>query len=135
MKISKHIHSCLLVEEGGKVILVDPGNYSAEEHALNIQSLTQLDEIAITHEHPDHMDIPTLKELVEKFPDVKIYSTPSVQGILTNEHIEVQTTNNENIQLTPAPHEKIWAGAPVANVMVTLFGRLSSPGDSFTLDG
>ena len=135
MRISKHIHSCLLVEEGEKVILVDPGNYSAQEHALNIQSLTKLDEIAITHEHPDHMDIPTLKEFVTKFPDVKVFSTPSVRDLLANEKIEVLTTNNENVQLNPAPHEKIWVGSPVANVMVTLFDRLTSPGDSFTFNG
>ena len=130
MKISKHIHSCLLVEDAGKVILVDPGNYTAAEHALDIHSLTQLDEIAITHEHQDHLDIPTIKELIIKFPRVKIYSNVAVKDILSNEKIEVLTTNNENVQMTPVPHEKIWLGTPVENIMITIFGRLTTPGDS-----
>lgn len=130
MKISKHLHSCLLVEEAGKVILVDPGNYTAMEGALNINLLNQLDDIVITHEHTDHMDIPTIKQLVAKFPNVRIFSNNAVKDILGNEKIEVQTASNEHVQMSPVPHEKIWFGSPVPNLMVTLFGRLTTPGDS-----
>lgn len=119
-----------MVEEAGKVILIDPGNYSAEEHALNINTLTQLDVIAITHEHPDHMDLPTIKQLVAKFPNVKIFSNGVVKDILGNEKIEVFTNGNENVQMTPVPHEKIWFGNPVPNLQMTFFGRLTTPGDS-----
>lgn len=130
MKISKHVHSCLLVENGDTTILVDPGNYSATEHAIHIETLQRLDSIVITHEHPDHMDIPTIKQLVAKFPAVTIFSNASVKDILENEKIAVQTTGNDFIQLTPVPHEKIWFGSQVPNVMATLFGRFTTPGDS-----
>lgn len=132
MKISKHIHSCLLLQEAGKVILIDPGNYTALEHALDINTINQLDDIVITHEHPDHMDIPTIKQLITKFPDVRIFSNLSVKDILGDEKIEVLTSGNEYIQMTPAPHEKIWFGSPVPNVMATLFQRLTTPGDSLS---
>lgn len=130
MKISKHVHSCLLIEDEGKVVLVDPGNYTAEENALNLNAIPQLDMIAITHEHVDHMDIPLIKRIVERFPDVKIFSTPSAKDVLGNEKIEVLTNSNEYIQITPVPHEKIWFGNPVPNVMMTIFNRLTTPGDS-----
>lgn len=130
MKISKHVHSCLLVQEAGKVILIDPGNYTAQEHALNIDTINQLDAIVITHEHPDHMDIPTIKTLIAKFPDVKIFSNLSVKDILGDEKIEVLTSGNEYVQMSPVPHEKIWFGSPVPNIMATLFGRFTTPGDS-----
>jgi len=68
MKISKHIHSCLLVEDEGKTILIDPGKYSYDEKALNVVSLEKLDMIAITHQHSDHMYIPLIKEIVAMFP-------------------------------------------------------------------
>src|SRR5581483_3753063 len=106
MRISKHVHSCLLVEEAGKVILIDPGNYTAMEGALNSNTLNQLDDIIITHEHIDHMDIPTIKQLIEKFPTVRIFSNNAVKDILGNEKIEVQTASNDYIQMSLVPHEK-----------------------------
>ena len=85
MKISKHIHSCLLIKEQGKTILLDPGNYSYESKALDINSLKQLDFIGITHEHADHMYIPWIKEIVVKFPNVKIITNDSCVKLLAKE--------------------------------------------------
>ena len=68
MKISKHLHSCLLAEEAGKIILIDPGNYTFEEKALDIGKLEKLDFLLITHEHQDHIYLPFLKIIFEKFP-------------------------------------------------------------------
>ena len=130
VKISKHVHSCLLIEDGGKVVLVDPGNYSREEKGLSINAIPQLDALVITHEHQDHFDMPTVQLLVAKFPNLPIFTTPSVKDMLANEHIEAQTTGNEFIQLIPVPHEKIWMGEPVPNVMATIFNRFTTPGDS-----
>jgi L-ascorbate metabolism protein UlaG (beta-lactamase superfamily) len=132
MKISKHLHSCLLVEAQEKTILLDPGNYTYDNHALNIQSLEKLDYIAITHAHPDHIYIPFLKELIAKFPDVQIFSNTSVQDILGKENIQVNTQGNDSIQIEEVPHEKIWMGNPGQNVMITLFNKLSHPGDSLS---
>ena len=49
MKITKFGHSCLLVEEGGARILLDPGKYSILQN--NVENV---DAIVITHEHQDH---------------------------------------------------------------------------------
>ncbi len=135
MKISKHIHSCLLVQEQGKVVLVDPGNYSYEEKALDIHRLNQLDAIVITHEHPDHMYIPWIKEILTKFPHTPIVTTESAVKLLQEEGISATSEENEFIQLEPVPHERIWVGNPVQNVKATLFGTLTTPGDSHTFHG
>ncbi|HXS14668.1 MAG TPA: MBL fold metallo-hydrolase [Candidatus Saccharimonadales bacterium] len=133
MKITKYLHSCLLIEEEGKVILVDPGNYSYDGKVLDINRLNQLDAIVITHEHADHMDIRWLKEILQKFPNAPIFTTQSAKNILGQEGItNVKTEGNEFISLQPVPHEKIWFGTPAQNVLATLFGKFATPGDSHT---
>lgn len=132
MKISKYIHSCLLVRDQSKVILIDPGIYSYNEKALGINSLSRLDAITITHEHPDHMHIPFIKALIKKFPNVQILTNDSIVKILEKEGISATTKDNEFIKLKEVPHEKIFFGPSPENVMVTVFGKLSHPGDSLT---
>ena len=135
MKISKHIHSCLLVEDQGKTILVDPGNYSYEAKALDITSLNHIDAIVITHEHPDHMYIPWIKEILEKFPHTPLFTTESAKKLLEQEGIpNVSMKGNEFIELTPVPHERIWMGSPAENVKATLFEKVTTPGDSHSFD-
>lgn len=133
MKISKFVHSCLLVEDQGKTVLIDPGSYSVEEKALNIQTLPPLDYLLITDEHFDHMHIPTVKELAQKFPDMKIISTKSVKEILGKEGIDVSIENDENIQITQSKHEQVFGMTQMAeNVCFTVFNKLTHPGDSFS---
>lgn len=130
MKITKYNHSCLLIEDQGKVILIDPGNYSAPIFPLN--ELKQLDYILITHQHQDHFDMEFVKKLVAKFPDVKIITTNAIVEQLRNDGITATTEGDETVQVTPVPHEKVWAAPMGENIMVTVFGRLAHPGDSHT---
>ena len=134
MKISKYTHSCLLVEEKEKVALIDPGNYTVQAGALDVGSLTRLDYLVITHEHPDHMDIPMIQTIVAKFPDVQILSNTSVRAILAKEGLEVATGGNEDIVLSETPHEPVFGVSfQVMNVLATVFGKLTHPGDSLQL--
>lgn len=127
MKITKYIHSCLLIEEEGKVILIDPGNYSAG--VLPIENMQQLDYLLITHEHQDHFDKDLVKQLVAKFPQVKIITTPSVVEQLKSDNIVATSTGDEFITVEVVPHEKVW-GPPPQNIAVTIHNKLFHPGDS-----
>ena len=53
MKITKFVHSCILVETPERVGLFDPGVFS--ERAFNPETLQKLDDIIITHKHQDHL--------------------------------------------------------------------------------
>ena len=132
MKITKFVHSCLLVEEAGKTFLFDPGNYSVEEGTLKVESIQSLDYLLITHEHQDHMFTPFIKQLVEKFPGVKIISNQAVADILKMDEIQVSTGEDELIQLEAVPHEKIFMGPAPQNVKITVAEKLTHPGDSYT---
>ena len=134
MKISKYVHSCLLIEEQDKTILIDPGNYTAEEKALNVSRLEKLDFILITHEHEDHMYIPLIQELVSKFPEVRLISNSSVAAILEEEGFPVSTEENDFIVKKDVSHEKLLGGVVLQNTLFHLFGKLTHPGDSLQFD-
>lgn len=132
MVISKHVHSCLLVKDKGKMILIDPGEYSYEEKALDVRLLPQLDSILITHEHADHMFIPSIKEILQKFPTAVILSNQSVRNILAKENIET-VDSLEGVMMTNIPHEKIFGGDVPENVQFDIFKTLTHPGDSLQI--
>lgn len=134
MKISKYLHSCLLIEEQGKTVLLDPGNYSYESHALDISKLPSLDVIGITHEHQDHMYIPWIKEIIKRFPSTQIITTNSAVKILEKEGIMASAKGNEFVSLEYIPHEKIWFGPQAENIKIILFEKFATAGDSLTFD-
>lgn len=71
MRIAHFGHSCVLVEIDGVKILFDPGNFS---HGF--EGITGLDAIAVTHQHPDHIDPNRIEQLIEKNPQARLLSDP-----------------------------------------------------------
>ena len=130
MKISKHLHSCLLIEEQDKTILIDPGIFTSVEKALDINGLQKLDYILITHEHPDHMHLPLVQEILTKFPNAKIITNNAIVEQLAKQNITATYEADTIVSVTKVPHENLWDTQPPENIMVTIFGKLTSPGDS-----
>lgn len=130
MRITKYLHSCLLVEEQDKIILFDPGVFTYNEKALTAEKLTNLDYILITHEHPDHCHLPFIHELVSKFPEVKIITNPSIVAILEKENIKASSSPDDIVSLELLTHEKLWDKEPPQNVVISIFNTLTHPGDS-----
>ncbi|WP_050066447.1 MBL fold hydrolase [Rhodococcus sp. RD6.2] len=71
MQLTHFGHSCLLVEHLGTRVLFDPGTFS---HGF--EGITDLDAIAITHQHPDHADAARLPALVEANPGAALFADP-----------------------------------------------------------
>ena len=137
MKITKHIHSCLVAEEAGRRILIDPGNYTFDDGGLDLKTIDTLDLILITHEHLDHAYPPLIKKVLEKFPDVKILTNLFAKNFLMREGINAFTDNFEGVSLADAPHELLLGGRTAENSLLNIFGRplaglagLTHPGDS-----
>ena len=130
MKISKHVHSCLLIQEAGKIILIDPGQYTYEAKALDLNSISNLDYLLITHEHPDHFYLPFIKEIIAKFPEVKILTNLSIVELLNKEGIQSASEGDDFVKIEEVPHEKIFGTDPPKNVMFIINDKLADPGDS-----
>jgi glyoxylase-like metal-dependent hydrolase (beta-lactamase superfamily II) len=129
MRVTKFVHSCLLVEHDGKAVLIDPGTFSWP--AIEIGSLPPLDAVLITHLHPDHCYPEALNQLREHFEGLTIVSNPQTVDRLAEEGIEAtsdmpawgqqEVVRHADLTFTPAPQ----------NSAFHLFGRLSHLGDSF----
>ena len=130
MQITKFLHSCLLVEEADKTILFNPGNFTYDAKVFAVNILEKLDYLLITHEHPDHCYPPFIKEILQKFPDVKIISNQSVVELLKKENITASADGDEIVKITPVPHGRVFDREAPANVMFEVFDRLADPGDS-----
>lgn len=132
MKLTKFVHSCLLVEMPAPVnrtALFDPGVMS--EQALSVDQLEYLDDIIITHLHSDHMSIPLIKKLVAKFPAVRITAPADAVEQLSREGITADAQPKEGIVFFEAPHENVSPIFPTPQELgVHYLDLLSDPGDS-----
>lgn len=131
MKITKLVHSCLLIETPERVGLIDPGSFSAE--AVKAVSLSQLDDILITHGHGDHMDIDLIKQLLNDFPAVNIIAPAEAAQELQAAGIETATDKlTDGVETFEAPHESVAPlfGQPPQEYGFHYLDKLSHPGDS-----
>ncbi|MGV8142252.1 MAG: MBL fold metallo-hydrolase [Candidatus Pacearchaeota archaeon] len=134
MKITKFGHCCLLIEEKGIKILTDPGTYSSGFEHLAV------DAILITHEHPDHFHIDSLKTLIANKKDKGLViitnegvgkllqTTGIVHEILKDgQHINFKGVSLEGVGHDHAP---IYKTPPCINTGFFIANRLFYPGDS-----
>lgn len=134
MRVTKFLHSCLLVEDQGKTFLFDPGNFTDEANVLDLNKISNIDYILITHEHADHMFPSLIKKVLEKFPELIIITNNSATAVLENEGITASTETPDFIQTEIIPHEKIFGGEVPQNLKFTVNNLLTHPGDSFAFD-
>jgi L-ascorbate metabolism protein UlaG (beta-lactamase superfamily) len=136
MKITKFVHSCLLVEMPAPVsrtVLFDPGIMS--EAALQVEKLQFLDDIVITHKHSDHLSVPLVKQLVGAFPEVSITAPAEVVELLAAEGIPAHSEPAEGMELFTSPHESV---APLftqpEQIGVHYLDVFTNPGDSHSFN-
>jgi L-ascorbate metabolism protein UlaG (beta-lactamase superfamily) len=129
MRITKFIHACLLVETPDRTALFDPGTMSAE--ALDVSKLKQLNDIFITHVHADHCDPELIKQLVAKFPEVRITGTPETVAKLAETGIIAGDQPPKGVTFFDSPHESVKPlFDPPQEIGIHYLDTLSDPGDS-----
>jgi L-ascorbate metabolism protein UlaG (beta-lactamase superfamily) len=77
MRITSFGHSCLLVETDRARLLVDPGTYSS-----GYDSLTGIDAVVVTHQHPDHVDTDALGGLLASNDGAELLAEPEATTAL-----------------------------------------------------
>lgn len=132
MKVTKYIHSCLVIETPNRVAIFDPGTMSAEALGAAIPNMGRLDDIFITHVHPDHCSPELIKQLLQKFPNVRITSNSEVVAALAKEGIKASDQAPEGVAFFDSPHEN---GMPLFPTLpeekgIHYLDVLSDPGDS-----
>lgn len=137
VRLTKYVHACLLLETEDRSVLLDPGQMGFESGLFDISRLARLDAIAITHEHFDHFHLPFVQALVQKFPGVKIVSTPDVVRQLSEVSITASNEADDLIEILPWSHESmepLSGGNTAQNIGVHIASLLTHPGDSYQAD-
>lgn len=135
MKLTKYQHACFTVEEDGKVLVIDPGEFSTDFIAPE-----NVIAVVITHEHGDHFDVEHLSEIADKNPDAMIYAP---QAVIEKLEVFNKTAATSGKTVSVGPFELAFHGGqhavthentPVAqNVGVLINQLVYYPGDSFVL--
>lgn len=139
MKLTKYGHACLLVEEVGARLLLDPGSFSE-----GFEGLTELDAILITHNHPDHLAAAAISALLKANPGAKVYADPDSIKPLHEASITAAAVApgaklniaGVAVEVFGGAHAPIHRDMPgLTNAAYMIAGRLLHPGDSHTVPG
>jgi L-ascorbate metabolism protein UlaG (beta-lactamase superfamily) len=137
MRISKFIHSCLLVEDAGDRLLIDPGKFTFLEKRVSPSQFEDIAAVLVTHDHPDHIDLDALREIVTR-NGAEVIANEEIAARLGKEGVEVRPlevgtrrVRSLEVRAIPARHEAILSSTLPRNVAYLVNGRLLHPGDSY----
>ncbi|KAD4060580.1 MBL fold metallo-hydrolase [Arthrobacter yangruifuii] len=141
MKMTKFTHACVRFEQGGHVLVLDPGTFSEVETALQ-----DADAVLITHEHADHLDRPRVLAAMQEQLPLELFAPKTLADQLRAEAPDLSgrihdvepntsfTVAGFGIQSFGGQHALIHPLIPmVANIGYLVEGRVYHPGDSFVV--
>lgn len=131
MKITKFEHACIVLEEQGQSLVIDPGNYTRE-----LGDLQNVAAVVFTHVHGDHYGANNLATILKANPNAKVFGTHEVAAAAPN---TMAVDAGQSVEAGPfklaffgGRHALIFRDAPDnENVGVLVNDRFYYPGDSF----
>lgn len=137
MKITKYEHACVVIEEQGKKLVIDPGSWTEDFGGTD-----NIAAVVITHVHADHFNPANITAIAQANPDVQIFATGEVAQALTELPIaavsggRTSTVVSFKLQFFGEQHAVIHESMPHnQNVGVLVNDSFYYPGDSFTIPG
>ena len=140
MRVTKHEHAMLVADEGGDLLVIDPGSFTPA-----LPDLSRAVAVVITHEHADHWTPEHLRRIRETAGDIPVFGPPGVAdaaaefGVTVVAPGETHRAGPFSLRFFGGRHAVIHSSIPVVdNVGVLVNGTLYYPGDSYavpTLEG
>ncbi|HSX44396.1 MAG TPA: MBL fold metallo-hydrolase [Candidatus Saccharimonadales bacterium] len=130
MKITKYEHACVVIEEEGRLLVIDPGKFST-----SFKPTENIDCVVITHVHSDHFNLGTLNEIKKLNPTAVFYSVAQVAKEAPSLNIEVVKVGKSYMhgvfraEFFGGDHE-LYEG--FENVAILVNDTFYHPGDSYT---
>jgi L-ascorbate metabolism protein UlaG (beta-lactamase superfamily) len=134
MKITKLVHSCIIVEKDGKKVLVDPGVYSWNSGIVEPDMLCDIDYVCITHIHADHCHPDFARVVQEVSPNALWYATHEVRLQLAQWGIDCNTESTlSDVEFVQSQHADLdpWNTQP-EHTSFKIFDDLLVSGDCQT---
>ncbi|HEY6494483.1 MAG TPA: MBL fold metallo-hydrolase [Trebonia sp.] len=136
MKLTKHEHACVVLEQDGAKIVIDPGSFSAGAAEI----IADADAILITHEHMDHVNEAAVAGALAARPDLRVYAPSGLADMFAAHRGQFTpvaagdelTLASFNVTVHGRVHAVIHPDIPtIANVGYLVNGSLYHPGDAF----
>ena len=136
MELIKHGHACVVLREGDRRLVIDPGVFTGAE------ALAGASAVLVTHEHPDHFAPERLQPALEADPALEVWTNASVAGRLdglgTRVHVvgdgDAVTIADFGVQVHGELHAEIHPEIPrIQNVGFLVEGTVFHPGDALTV--
>ncbi len=136
MKITKYEHACLVVEDGNRLLVIDPGSFTTSLP----KDLKNVEAIVITHVHGDHLNQKNIANIVRNNPNLIVFGTQEVADQLSSLKVQVVSGGSKakagpfKLAFFGGEHAIIHESWPKnQNVGLLVNDRLYYPGDSFTV--
>jgi L-ascorbate metabolism protein UlaG (beta-lactamase superfamily) len=134
MRLTHLGHAGLLVETDAARLLLDPGTMS------EVDGVTDVDAVLITHQHPDHLDLDRLRAVLAASPRATVVVDPDTASAVAGlpEHRVAQVGERLQFGATTVDvlgglHAAVFGDIPGCTNSAYLVddGALLHPGDSF----
>jgi L-ascorbate metabolism protein UlaG (beta-lactamase superfamily) len=136
MELIKHGHACVVLCEGDRRLVLDPGAFT-EESALDGATA-----VLVTHEHPDHFVPDRLRAAMDADPALEVWTNKSVaaqlEGLGGRVHVvghgDAVSVAGFDVQVHGELHAEVHPEIPrIANVGFLVDGLVFHPGDALTV--
>jgi L-ascorbate metabolism protein UlaG (beta-lactamase superfamily) len=128
----KYTHACVRLEDNDRVLLIDPGTWAEPE------AFAGVDDVLVTHEHADHVDVEALTRAKQSNPKLLVYTHAALAAEL--QELDAQavavgdtfTAAGFGVKVVGGQHAEIYDGLPgCPNVGFIVEGNVYHPGDSY----
>ena len=136
MRMTKFTHACVRLDDDGRSLVIDPGEFSECAEALDGASA-----VLITHEHFDHLNVEALLSAARANPDLLVWAPAPVVAKLAElgsrasqvEPGESFDAAGFSVRAFGGQHAVIHQaiGTPCANLGYLVNDAVYHPGDSF----
>jgi L-ascorbate metabolism protein UlaG (beta-lactamase superfamily) len=137
MRFTKLGHSCVRLDKGGAVLVIDPGTFTDAAEALAGAAA-----VLVTHEHPDHLDADAISAALAADPGLTLWANRSVcdqfgefgDRVHEVRHGDALAIAGFDVHVYGREHALIHSDIPlVPNTGFLVDGEVFHPGDSYTV--
>lgn len=133
MQVTKLEHACLVVEQDGARLVIDPGAFTRLVEETGVVA------VVVTHEHPDHATTEQIAGILERNPGIPVLGPAGVAAALAEVVAVDVVTDGEARTVGPfsltfhgTRHQVIHSSIPIVdNTGVLVNGTLFHPGDAY----
>ncbi|TPW78280.1 MBL fold metallo-hydrolase [Schumannella sp. 10F1B-5-1] len=136
MELTKHTHATIVLTDGDRSLVIDPGAYTPNSAEL----VAGTSAVLITHDHPDHFDAGILTAALDAQPELHVWAPANVAAELGAHDGRVTAVAAGDtfeaagfpVEAVGGSHAVIHADVPeMSNVGYLIAGEVYHPGDAY----